>query len=87
VREEEVVTPGRLDRFAGGTRLRRCPTCGGVDLLSLGFIHHKPDCPRSPCQFCVNEVRPGERRTVYNGRTAHLDCSIDFEYDRDKELP
>jgi hypothetical protein len=28
----------------------------------------------------------GEQRTVYHGRTAHLDCVIDFEHDRDKEM-
>lgn len=74
--------PGYLDRFHGRTTLARCSSCGGVDLLSLGFIHHEPDCPRSPCQFCQLEVMPGERRTIYHGRTAHYDCAADFELDR-----
>lgn len=78
--------PGYLDRFLGRNTLARCPICGGVDLLSLGFIHHVADCPRSPCSFCGNEVMPGEKRTIFNGRTAHLDCAVDFEHDRDKEL-
>jgi hypothetical protein len=79
------MTPGRLNRFLGRSTLARCPSCGGVDLLSLGFIHHEPDCPRSPCQFCSLEVMPGERRTIFNGRTAHLDCAVDFEHDRDRD--
>jgi len=77
--------PGYLDRFHARTTLARCHICHGVDLLALGFIHHEPDCPRSPCQFCGNEVMPLEKRTVYHGRTAHLDCAVDFEHDRDKE--
>lgn len=77
--------PGSLGRFLGRSTLARCPICGGVDLLSLGFIHHQPDCPRSPCVFCGNLVEPLERRTIHNGRTAHLDCAVDFEHDRDKE--
>jgi hypothetical protein len=77
--------PGYLDRFHARTTLARCHICGGVDLLSLGFIHHQPDCPRSPCSFCGNLVQVGEKRTIYNGRTAHLDCAVDFEHDRDKE--
>ena len=79
------MSPGQVDRFLGRSTMARCSACGGVDLLSLGFIHHSPDCPRSPCQFCRNEVMFGEQRTVYHGRTAHLDCVIDFEHDRDKE--
>jgi hypothetical protein len=75
--------PGDLDRFLGRTTLARCHICGGVDLLSLGFIAHSPDCPRSPCQFCRNPVYPGEAREVYNGRTAHLDCRINFEHEED----
>ena len=77
--------PGKLGPFLGRSRLARCPLCGGVDLLSLGFIHHQPDCPRSPCQFCQQEVMPGEKRTTDHGRTAHEDCAVDFEHDRDKE--
>ena len=79
------MMPGKLGPFLGRSRLARCPLCGGVDLLSLGFIHHQPDCPRSPCQFCQLEVMPGEQRTTYHGRTAHKDCAVDFEHDRDKE--
>jgi hypothetical protein len=79
------MSPGYLDRFLGRSTLARCSFCGGVDLLSLGFIHHEPDCPRSPCQFCGNEVMFGEKRTIYHGRTAHLGCAVDFEHDRDKE--
>lgn len=75
--------PGYLDRFHARTTLARCHLCGGVDLLSLGFIHHQPDCPRSPCQFCGKEVYPGEKREVYHGRTAHLDCRITFEHEED----
>ena len=77
--------PGKLGPFLGRSRLARCPSCGGVDLLSLGFIHHQPDCPKSPCVFCGLEIHPTERRTIHNGRTAHLDCAVDFEHDRDKE--
>jgi hypothetical protein len=85
--EGHDMSPGDVNRFLGRlSRAPRCPACGGVDLLSLGFIHHEADCPRSPCQFCGVEVMPMERRTVYNGRTAHLDCAVDWEYDRDKEL-
>jgi hypothetical protein len=79
------VSPGYLDWFHDRTRLARCNLCDGVDLLSLGFIHHKPDCPRSPCVFCGLVIMPTERRTIHNGRTAHLDCAVDFEHDRDKE--
>lgn len=71
--------PGRLDRLLGRNTMARCAICGGVDLLSLGFIHHEPDCPRAPCQFCQNPVEYGQAREVYHGRTAHLDCRIDFE--------
>jgi hypothetical protein len=78
------MTPGYLDRFHERTRLARCNLCDGVDLLSLGFIHHKPDCPRSPCQFCGNVVEPLQKREVYNGRTAHLDCRIDYEHEEDR---
>ena len=67
------MMPGKLGPFLGLSRLARCPLCGGVDLLSLGFIHHQPDCPRSPCQFCQLEVMPGEQRTTYHGRKAHKD--------------
>ena len=77
--------PGYLDRFAGTRRTIRCHICGGVDLLSLGFIHHEPSCVKSPCVFCGNLVEPGEERTIHNGRTAHLGCAVDFEHDRDKE--
>ena len=78
--------PGRLDNFLGRrSNLRRCPKCQGVDLLSLGFIHHQPDCPDSPCQFCGNTVNPSERRTTHAGRTAHLDCSIDYLNHLDEE--
>jgi hypothetical protein len=77
--------PGDLDRFLGRTTMARCPICKGVDLLSLGFIHHEPDCPRSPCSFCGMEIYPGEPRTIYHGRTAHEQCAVDFEHDRDQE--
>jgi hypothetical protein len=77
--------PGYLARFAGRSRLARCSICTGVDLLSLGFNHHYPDCPKAPCQFCQNLVEPGERRIVFNGRNAHESCAVDFEHDRDKE--
>jgi hypothetical protein len=77
------MSPGYLERFRRNT-LARCPSCGGVDLLTLGFIHHAPDCPRSPCQFCGHQVMPGQAREVYNGRTAHLDCRIDFEHEEDR---
>lgn len=70
--------PGNLDRFLGRSRLARCPICHGADTLSLGFISHQPDCPRSPCQFCSLEVMPGEKRTIYHGRTAHEDCRIAY---------
>jgi hypothetical protein len=56
------MMPGYLDRFLGRSRYARCHLCGGLDVLSLGFIHHQPDCPRSPCQFCGNEVLVGEER-------------------------
>jgi len=76
--------PGYLERFRRNT-LARCPSCGGVDLLTLGFIHHQPDCPRSPCQFCGHQVLPGHAREVYNGRPAHLDCRIDWtEHEEDR---
>jgi hypothetical protein len=77
--------PGYLDPFLGRSRLARCSICGGVDLLSLGFIHHEPDCPRAPCQFCQNLTEPGQKRIVFNGRNAHLGCAVDFEHDRDKD--
>lgn len=75
--------PGYLDRFLGRTTLARCPVCHGVDLLALGFIHHEPDCSRAPCQFCGLEVYPGERREVYHGRTAHIDCRHRYEHEED----
>jgi hypothetical protein len=79
------MSPGRMDRFLGRSTFARCSSCGGVDLLSLGFIHHSPDCVRSPCVFCGLQIMPGEKRTVHNGRTSHLDCAVDFEYDRDRD--
>jgi len=79
------VSPGRLDRFLERrSTMARCHICGGVDLLSIGFIAHEPDCPRSPCQFCRNPVEPGQAREVYNGRTAHVDCRIDYEHEEDR---
>jgi hypothetical protein len=76
--------PGRLDRFLGRSTMIRCEMCGGVDLLSLGFIAHAPDCLRAPCQFCRNLVEPGQKREVYHGRNAHLDCRIDYEHEEDR---
>lgn len=76
--------PGRLEPFLDRSRMARCPICHGVDLLSLGFIAHEPDCPRSPCQFCSKTVMPGEAREVFHGRTAHLDCRIDYEHEEDR---
>jgi hypothetical protein len=69
--------PGYLDRI---TRVR-CPLCAGWDMGSAGLIHHKHDCPRSPCIFCSLEVMPGEKRTLHNGFTVHYDCLADFELD------
>jgi hypothetical protein len=75
--------PPRRDRLARSQP--KCPLCGGWDVGAAGFIMHKRDCPRNPCQFCGLEVRTGERRTIYLGATAHEDCAVDFEHDRDKE--
>lgn len=72
-----------MDRFLGRVSYARCHICGGVDLLSLGFIHHEPNCLRAPCQFCGNEVYPGEAREIYHGRTAHIDCRHRFEFEED----
>jgi hypothetical protein len=30
------------------------------------------------------QIMPGEKRTVHNGRTSHLDCAVDFEHEEDR---
>jgi hypothetical protein len=71
--------PGRIE---GTPRWPKCSLCGGVDLGNFGVIQHKRDCPSYPCVFCHLEVMPGEKRTLYEGATAHYDCAADFELDR-----
>lgn len=78
---EGRMMPGRLEGIA--PRWAKCSICGGVDLLSIGFIHHRAECPRSPCQFCGLVILPGETRETFHGRTAHLDCRIDWEHEED----
>ena len=81
------MSPGQVDRFLGRSSMARCSACGGVDLGTFGVIAHRRDCPRRPCLFCGKEVMPGEKRTLWGvlPATAHLDCAVDFEHDRDKE--
>jgi hypothetical protein len=77
--------PPRHDRIQ---RLKpKCPMCGGWDAGAAGFIMHKRDCPRHPCILCGLEVQATEKRTTFGEppTTAHLDCAVDFEHDRDKE--
>jgi hypothetical protein len=63
----------------------KCPACGGWDMGAVGFIHHAADCPRAPCSICGKEIWAGQKRTIHAGRTAHLDCSIDYMEHLDEE--